>query len=255
MTKTHRPPALRSHRRSPHLRRQISPKPAPIPATGSPTRCATATTPTSDVNIHEHNKAVATTVTSEFTNNRRQIDDQSHASSLKTRPASRRSLADDCGPPLDRRSPGKGVSDVPVEQRVWRPRRCSGCRVAYQDAAAIVARLERSEWASRIFNDSPDAIRVGLRVAEQKNPSRRGTVLDVRDIAINPGGPESPLRPRPNWTASGHSGSPCATCTSSMLCAIRPADWPAAAFPDTGRGAAKGWAPRFVVAECTSAQG
>ncbi|MFN8073577.1 MAG: hypothetical protein U0R66_17470 [Mycobacterium sp.] len=63
--------------------------------------------------------------------------------------------------------------------------------MAYQDAAAIVARLERSECGPRASSTiPPDAIRVGLRVAEQKNPSRRGTVLDVRDIAINPGGPE-----------------------------------------------------------------
>ena len=35
-----------------------------------------------------------------------------------------------------------------------------------------------------------EAFRIGLKVVEQHNPSRSGKVVDVRDIAINPGGPE-----------------------------------------------------------------
>ncbi len=35
-----------------------------------------------------------------------------------------------------------------------------------------------------------EAVRVGLRVAERSNPNRAGRVIDVRDIAINPGGLE-----------------------------------------------------------------
>lgn len=67
------------------------------------------------------------------------------------------------------------------------PRRCSGdTRAAYREAAATVAHLEAACWS-----DIPaDSVRVGLRVAERNNPNRTGRVIDVSDIAINPGGPE-----------------------------------------------------------------
>jgi len=35
-----------------------------------------------------------------------------------------------------------------------------------------------------------DSIRVGLRVAERGNPNRTGRVIDICDVAVNPGGPE-----------------------------------------------------------------
>ncbi len=67
------------------------------------------------------------------------------------------------------------------------PRRCSGdTRAAYREAAATAAHLEAACRAAI----PTDSIRVGLRVAERGNPNRTGRVIDIFDVAVNPGGPE-----------------------------------------------------------------
>ena len=203
------PSALRRHRRSPHLRRQ-HPRNRHRFYRLAHTPAATATAPTSDVSIHEHNKAVGdhgdVRIHEQPTSG---LTTKAIRSSLKTctcRADSGRRLR----PPLDRRSPGKGSVMCRSSSELAAPP-VFGMPVAYQDAA-IVARLERSECrASRIFNDSPDAIRVGLRVAGQKNP-RGGEQSSTFAISQSIQAARSSASPSSNWTASGHSGSPCATC-------------------------------------------
>lgn len=71
-------------------------------------------------------------------------------------------------------------------------------RAAYQNAAGAVAELELAatkagapERRRRPGSPIPaEAFRVGLKVAERNNPLRTGRVLGIRDIAINPDGPE-----------------------------------------------------------------
>lgn len=79
------------------------------------------------------------------------------------------------------------------------PQRCSAdTRKQFQAAVATLARLE-TEAVMRhnrtlrrpVAEPIPaDAITAGLQVAEMNNPNRTGCVIEVREIAVNQGGPE-----------------------------------------------------------------
>ncbi len=107
---------------------------------------------------------------------------------LKTCPSRRDSGQAETGPPANPYTArAKGSEMCRSSGEVGGPRRCSGdTRAAYQHAAATVTALE----AACRPGIAADSVRVGLRVAERINPNRTGRVIEVRDIAINPGGPE-----------------------------------------------------------------